>query len=260
MSAQKITASLTSRFFVKPVFTAVIALSLAFVCPDGVYAEPAGPGPPTIRVSGAGAVSAAPDMATVSLGVTTQEDTAREAIRKNNALIADVLAALSALGIDEDDINTQRFSLRQTFDHSDFMNPRATGYAVSNSVTVTLRGNLEKVGDVIGAGVSAGANISAGVSFGLEDSGELYLAALATAMADAAGKARVIAASLGRTLGGVLSVEETNTFAAPVAGRAPVAEEAGWTARSVAADSLGVPITAGEISVTARVEVVYIVN
>jgi len=243
---------------IKLLTTFVIILVLA--SSGVVFAESATDGPPTVRVSGAGAITTAPDMATISLGVTIQEASAAEAIRKNNATIADVLAAVKALGINESDIATQRFSLRQAFDVGDFTQSRPIGYTVTNSVIVTLRDDLDKVGDVIGAGVAAGANVSAGVNFGLNETSPVYYEALEIAIADAANKARTLARALGTTVTGISAVIETNTFAAPIAGGA-VAEQGAadmsWAMRA-SMDSFGVPISAGDLSIVARVEVVYV--
>ena len=219
-------------------------------------------GGPRVHVSGAGAITVAPDMATITLGVNTQEATPQEAISKNNAAIADVLAAMERLGIDEEDVRTLHFFLHQAMDF-DFATGRAVpmGYNVTNSVQVVVR-DLDKVGDVIAAGVAAGANVSAGVQFGLSDPAPLYYQALALAMNDARNKANAIARSLGMTVGEVSSVMESNMWMVPVAGVPMMDMGMGWGSpmAMVAQGGMsgGVPIAPGDLTVTARVEIVYI--
>jgi hypothetical protein len=134
-------------------------------------------------------------------------------------------------------------------------NREPLGYNVTNTVSVVVR-NLDLVGDVIGTGVAAGANMSHGIHFSLENPHALYLDALAIAVQDAAAKGRVIATALNTSVANVVSVYETSSWWAPVAradfDMAPMMEmaaagDAGW----------GVPIQSGDLTVTARVEVVY---
>ena len=68
--------------------------------------------PPAISVTGEAQVQAAPDLAQIDGGVTTEAKTAREASEANNKAMAAVLPALKAAGIPETDIQTSRLSLQ----------------------------------------------------------------------------------------------------------------------------------------------------
>src|SRR5690606_8800094 len=78
-------------------------LALAAVLASPALAE-------TITLSGTGTVRAAPDMATVSTGVTTQAETAREALDANTSAMADLIAALREAGLEDRDIQTSNFT------------------------------------------------------------------------------------------------------------------------------------------------------
>jgi len=211
----------------------------------------------TVHVVGAGAISVAPDIATITLGANTSEPTPQAAITRNNVIINDILAALEALNIDEDDIRTQHFSLHQewNFDH---MTGRSfvDGYMVHNSVHVTVR-DLDRIGEIIGAGVDAGANISTGVSFGVEDTSAIYYDALALAIQDARNKGNHIARALGTTVAGIASVTEVQTWNMPFARAAgmPQAEMMMMVDTVVSHD---VPLVPGNLEITARVEVAFV--
>jgi len=209
---------------------------------------------PTISVSGTGSITARPDIATITLGVETRHANAQNAIEQNNTAMSNVLAAILATGISEDDIATRNFSLHQNFNWSAVGTRINDGYSVSNTLSITVR-NLDNVGEVIGTAVNAGANISHGIQFSIEDSSALYLQALAIAVRDAAAKADAIAGALGSSIDVVMSVTETNTWAAPTSwgdfDMGLVASEAADGAR------MHVPIQAADLTITARVNVIY---
>src|SRR5690606_18805471 len=73
----------------------------------------------TITLSGTGTVRAAPDMATVNTGVTTQAETAREALDANTEAMADLIAALREAGLEDRDIQTSDFSVSPQYVYSD---------------------------------------------------------------------------------------------------------------------------------------------
>jgi len=207
---------------------------------------------PTIAVSGAGAVTAAPDMATVNLGVTTDAATAAQALQRNNAAVEAVIKAVRALGVAEEDITTQWFSIHQRWNWRDG-DSRPDGYTVNNTVSVIIR-NLDIVGEVLGAGVAAGANASSGIQFGISDASELYLEALALAAQDAQRKANALARALNRTVSGIVTVTETSSFHAPIAREFASNDMA---LAGAAPMSMDVPVQTGEMMVTARVQIVF---
>jgi len=82
--------------------------------------------PATLSVTGTGIVSATPDMATVTSGVTTQGPTAGEALAANSKAMADLLAALTAAGIADKDVQTSNFSVNPNYIYPICVTPMAT--------------------------------------------------------------------------------------------------------------------------------------
>jgi len=199
-----------------------------------------------ITVTGEGRIEAAPDMATLSLGVTTTAATATEAVSANSAQLTTVLDQLRAAGIEERDLQTSGLSLSPNWQQPDGGGtPRITGYLAMNQLTVRVRA-LDTLGSVLDRTVRDGANTFNGLSFGLADPDPAMDEARKRAVADALARARLLTEAAGVTLGRVLSISEGGGMGGPV----PMFR--------MAADSASpVPVAAGEISTQASVTMVF---
>lgn len=215
--------------------------------------------PDTITVSGTGKVMLTPDIATFRISIRTTEKEASLA-QENNALIAEaVLASLHANGVDEADIKTTGINLYEEYDYSD-NTPKLTGYTMENSLSVTVR-SIDSVGKVISDAIAAGATGTHGLSFSVADSSEGYGNALSAAISDAQYKAEVMAKTLGVTLLPVpVSTVETSASYTPTVYRGEMNDSAAEEAPMASAAPSAVPVSEGELSVTARVSVVYAVE
>ncbi|MEY3309260.1 MAG: hypothetical protein RLZZ413_3298, partial [Pseudomonadota bacterium] len=102
-----------------------------------------------ITVTGEGSVEAKPDMATVTLGVTTEGTTAAEAMAANAVQLGAVLEQLRAAGIEDRDLQTSGLSLNPNWQQPQGeMTPRIVGYLAMNQLTVRVR-DLEALGGVL---------------------------------------------------------------------------------------------------------------
>lgn len=192
----------------------------------------------TIAVAGHGEVSVPPDMATLQIGVQTKGDAATAALNENAQRMTAVQAAIQALGVPSNRIQTSDLSLWFDSEHG--------VYLASHTLTVRLD-DISKVGPVLDAAVNAGANNSWGVSFGLKDPSSAQVSALRAAVTAARRHADGIASSLGVTIDGVTSASEaTFSVPQPMAVHGPVNASAAPT-----------PVQAGELTVTADINVVY---
>jgi len=167
----------------------------------------------TIVVAGHGTITAVPNRAQVSFGVSTSAKTASAALRANAVEMTKVIAALKAQGIAPADIRTELVSLSPRYSQN---GEDVVGYEAANSVSATLR-KLDKVGPVIDAAVDAGANQISGPNLVRADSAGLYRSALRVAIANARAKARTIASASGLHLRRITDVSETSSAPAPVA-------------------------------------------
>jgi hypothetical protein len=134
-------------------------------------------------------VNAAPDLAQIDGGVSTDAKTAREASDANNAAMGKVLLALKGAGLAEKDYQTARLSLQPQYASNNSRNgPNViTGYRASNRVTIKVR-DVGKVANVIDTLVNAGANDIGGINFTVSNASKLLDDARPQAIADAAAK------------------------------------------------------------------------
>jgi uncharacterized protein len=201
--------------------------------------------PATLSVNGEGVVYAAPDMATVMLGVTTQGDTAAEAMAANNTAVVAVMARLTSAGVEARDMQTSNLSLGPDYSRYD---GSAGGvpdtYVAANMLSVRVRA-LEGLGAILDASITDGANTLNGISFGLDDPRPALDEARKRAVADARLKAELLAEAAGVGLGPIVSVSEGGGFGQPM----PMFRQ------SDAASA--VPVAAGEMGMTATVTIVF---
>lgn len=200
-----------------------------------------------LSVVGQGQVAAVPDMATISLGVTTQARNAAQALAENSASIAEVLKIVAAAGIEPKDVQTSGLSLSPLWNNrSSSSNSPATivGFSVQNHVTIRVR-ELTGLGGLLDQVTGSGANQFHSLQFGLQDAGPATDNARELAVADAIRKAELYANAAGLLLGPVLELsEQTGGGPRPVMMREM-------------AMSADVPIAEGEVTQTASVTMVF---
>lgn len=214
---------------------------------------------PVISVSGTGEVRQSPDEAVVRLGVTAQAEDAGAAQAEANRVANAILEAVTALGVEEAQIQTSRLVLDPVYSQPGPeerrgdrpYEPRIVGYRASNVVSVTLD-DLARIGPVIDAAVGAGANEVQGVDFRLRDDRSARQRAVAEAVADARGTAEAMARALGVTLGPVLEAREGGAQVLY-----PQADVRAYRQEAMAMAAPPTPVSPGEVEISARVEVTY---
>ncbi len=203
----------------------------------------------TLTVSGRGEVATSPDMAMLSVGVESSDITARGAMEANATVMANLFAAIySEKSIEGRDIRTSAFSLapqRELRRNASNDEPRIIGYTAGNTVTIRIR-DLASIGPLLDAVIRSGANRIHSISFGLQDSSDLLDQARALAVSDALRKASLYAEAAGVKVGRVLSISETGAGMPMLRGMSVAQTEM----------AIAVPVEAGELSLTAQVQVV----
>jgi hypothetical protein len=226
----------------------LIAAALLSACaPQAAQSTPQPP-PRTLNVNGSGQIYAIPDMAYISIGVHTENADAGQAVADNTAQAEAIQAALLAEGVAAEDIQTTNFSIYPQDQYSPEGQKTGTIYMVDNSVYVTVR-DLDKLSGTLQAAIEAGANSVNGISFDISDKAALQSQAREAAMQDAQSKAQELAQSAGVTLGEVQTISYYSSF--PV----PVYDYKGGLGGGAQAGA--VPISPGQMSVNAEVNVVY---
>lgn len=199
----------------------------------------------TVSVTGTGVASALPDIASISIGVVSESQTAREALDKNSAAMNRVLVELKGQDVAPKDIQTTSFSIRPRYQHfKDGKPPATNGYQVVNAVRIIVR-NLEKLGGILDLVVGQGSNQINGIQFMVENADAIEDEARKKAFADAHRRAELFASAGNAQLGQVLQISETATRSPQ-----PVYPRAAIQAREAS-----VPIERGEQQIQAQVSV-----
>lgn len=208
---------------------------------------------PTLNANGEGSVAVVPDIAVVTIGVTTRATTAREALDQNSADTASVIAAVQAEGVADRDIGTSGFSVSPVYEepprNAQPQNgapqlPAIVGYQVSNTVRVTIR-DVATSGGILDKVVSAGANQVSGIRFDVSDPDTPADEALKLAIADARKKAELMAEAAGVRLVRIINISGSGSrpfFRAEAP--APLAVR-------------DVPVMPGEQTITANANVIW---
>jgi hypothetical protein len=208
--------------------------------------------PRTIVVNGEGDVTGKPDQARLSAGVVTQAPSAAAALTANSTAMNRVFAALKALGIPDNKIQTSNFSVQPQYPpfRPDAPEQRnIIGYQVSNQASVIVE-DLSKLGAALDALVKSGANQLGGVAFSIANPKPLAERARAAAVSDAMGKAKTLAMAAGVTLGPLLAIQEGSVYTPPPR----------FEARAALAAAPAPPVAIGEESVSVNVTMTYAIQ
>lgn len=228
----------------KKVLLAAVALALTIGHP--VMAQ--SPNDRQIVVTGEGMVSATPDMAVVTLGVTKEAREASAAMEAVSEDMTQVIDALRGAGVAAEDMQTRQISLHPLWSNGGTYDSGAgrkiTGFSASNTLSLRVR-DLDQLGPVLDQVLRAGANQFQGLRFDVADKAGLKDAMRQAAVRDAMHKAALLAEAAGMELGPVSKITDHHQGA----GQPMMAME---MARSGA-----MPIEAGELSFSHSVEVIF---
>ncbi|MBI4891269.1 MAG: SIMPL domain-containing protein [Acidobacteria bacterium] len=214
----------------------LIVTLLAAAAPAWVSAQRV----PYVRASGEGTAAIKPDQMKLTVGVTTQADTAQQAAADNAARSTQVLDALRKLLGASADLQTIAYNVSPVYKYPSGSTPVLSGYSASNTIEATT-GDLSIAGRLIDVAVQAGATTVGGIRFGLKDPQPARQIALKLAVQQARSSADAMAGGLGARLGGVISIAEASV-ASPV-----------YTDRASTAVAAQTPIETGMVEVRAYV-------
>ena len=213
------------------------ALTLPFSAP--AFAEA------LVTVTGEATVEATPDMATISLGVTTEGQTAAEAMTANSKALQAVIERLKAAGIEDRDLQTSNLSLNPNWvGYDSGSTPKIAGYVASNMLNVRVRA-LDGLGSVLDASIADGANTLNGISFDLAEPRPAQDEARKAAVADARARAALLVEAAGGKLGKIVSITENSGYGSPM----PM-----FKSDAAAAP---VPVASGQIGLSASVTISF---
>lgn len=224
------------------------ALALSACGPATIVANPVPP-QRTITVTGSGTVDMTPDVAYINIGVHTDMPTASESVKENSSQTQKVIEALKQFGVDAKDIRTTYFSIYPNVQYDPQTNQKIrTTYVVDNSVYVTVH-QINNLGDLLDATVTAGANSVNSIQFDVADKTAFAKQARDAAVKDARTQAEELAAAAGVSLGSVQRVEFYNTIPTPII--------SGYGKGGGGGADASVPIQTGQLTLTVNVNISY---
>lgn len=201
--------------------------------------------PAFVEVTGNAQVSVPTDRGTIRFAVETQADDAAAATSANADRMDAVIRAVRALGIPSLELETSGYRLEPVYSRpGPGETRRVESYQAVNHVEATL-GDVDELGRVLDAGVSAGANRIAGISFSASDTRSARLEAVQRAVAVAREEAEVMAAALGYELGAPLEVRGGAQSPNPIS----------YARNEMVQMAADTPVEPGEQTVTANVTV-----
>ena len=205
----------------------------------------------TVQVTGTGIVAGNPDVVVLSIGVSVERDSVKQARTEAAEAMAGVIESLKGNGLLDTDIQTQHFSIHQRYDYSKGRR-EFRGYSVTNTVSAKIR-DLDTVGNVIDDAAEAGGDLVEinSIQFTIDDPTKLKMQARVAAMQDAQAKAQTLATEGRVTLGKPISISES--------GDSYVQRSINWDSvfAEDAAAAVETPIQSGQLQITVTVHVIY---
>lgn len=160
-------------------------------------------------VQGTGEVTAIPDTALLSLGVSKTATTVQAAQDQVNEIINKITADLKNLGVEEKNIKTVNYSVNPNYDYASG-SQKITGYIVNADIQVRLQ-PIDKANEAIDIATKDGATNVGNIQFVLDEKKqkELEEEARKIAIETAKAKAQSISKVSGIRLGRLVDVQES---------------------------------------------------
>ncbi len=197
----------------KKIISAIIATSLVFCLTTATFANTASQDF-KVTTNGDVTLNVQPDVAYISLGITTTGDTTVKASEQNSKNTQKVLTALSENGVKDDEVVTEYYSVYPNYDYTKEV-PKVVGYTVNHTLKVTVK-DINKVGEILDLGLNNGANNNSGVTFDVLNKDVYYAKALNEALTKAITKGNALASAVGVTNPNVVSINENSSYYSPV--------------------------------------------
>jgi uncharacterized protein len=173
----------------------------------------------SITVSGKGEVMAPADIATISINLTKDATTSKEAQNTLNESITKTLAYLKEKKIEDKDIKSEYGGVTPKYSYGGQVyclrypcpqpETKIVGYTATQSISVKVR-DVDSANDVRTGLTTLGITDISGPTFSIDNEDSLREQARALAIKDAQEKAKVLARELGVSLGEISSFAENN--------------------------------------------------
>ena len=203
--------------------------------------------PRTLNVNGRGEVKARPDVAFLNISVISKAKSAQAALQDNANKTTNVLNKIKSLIGKQDTVETSGFNLSPVYDYNQSTKKsELTGYSVSNDLIIKTV-DLDNLGNLIDSTTSVGANRINGPRFDIIDKNKYRKEALRLAVKDAKDTATVTAEAAGVSIVRIMQLNPSYNTPQPLYARS----------MKVASDQGSTPIEAGDITVSANVNITF---
>ena len=192
-------------------------------------------GTTTLTVQGTATQALTPDQTTIRFEVNALDESALVAVRDGGRTLRIIAWRLRVSGVDEDQLHTQRVSLRQEFDWTE-QGRVSLGFRYSQSLTLQVDGT-DRAGQLIDRIVSAGGDSVSinSVSFSASGRADAERDVLLAAMADARATADAMAAQIGKEIFDTIEVTVASALSPVTFAGEAQEEEAEYASDSAAA-------------------------
>jgi uncharacterized protein YggE len=217
----------------------------------------------TLSLTGTATTMVKPDKATVSLGVQTTNKTADTALAANSKTMNQVIDALKATGVKDNETSTSSFSISPNYNYSQpSSSPTAstiTGFTVSNTIQIQST-NINNTSKWIDTAISAGANTVDRIDFALSDKKleEAKNTLIKRAMQDARAKADIVASAAGMKIAGIRSINLNDLAIKPPFPPAPI--PLAKQSLATAEQARPTPVISGQEEVSTNIAVVFLIQ
>ena len=215
----------------------------------------------TIKVTGRGTLSIAPD--TMSLGISltgTDEDYAK-AMEQSSQDTRALQEAVAALGFEKTDLKTNSFNIDADYEgyqEDGVWKQRFKGYRYYHNMKLEFPSDSERLGKILYALAQSGTDPECHIAFTVADKESAKELLLACAVKDASAKAEVLAEAAGVTLGDLQNIDyswgELNFYARPM--ESPLMAK-GMAVNESARDSIDLDINPGDVQLSETVTLVW---
>jgi uncharacterized protein YggE len=212
-------------------------------------------GIPKLMVRGEARMRKPADELVIQLGVVTQGSLATQALKENNQQMQGIIQNLIDIGLKESDYSTGRFSIQPVYSvppHNPppHWKPTIEGYEVNNTLTIRTE-QLTLAGSIIDAASQAGANSIDSIDFHLQDPNLYREEAIKAATEVALNEATILAQAAHLKLVRILSIVLNDAQFEPMTKNAPM------MMRAAAFEATPTPIKAGDIEISAHVDILF---
>ena len=206
-----------------------------------------------VSVSGEAELRLTPDMARVEMAVSHTGASVKEVQQTVAQVVGAFLELADDLDIDEKWIRTTGAVVRPSYRWDREQEEQVfTGYTVERNIELELR-QLDKLGPLLERAGQLGINRISPPMLDSSKRPETHRRALALAFADARANAEVLADAAGADLGDAISISAS-------ADRPPVMPMMRASAAIEMSDDAGASYTPGELTVTARISAVFVLD